>query len=187
MLTLLAAAMSTLSSQFHVMGTSIGRDFYQAVRGQTEPTARTVFIVRVAMLFGIAASVIVAYHIRGDIIARATALFFALCSTIFLPTFLGALFWKRMTTAGAVASMVVGGVVDIGWLLLVKEKEAGAVGLVQMLTGGKTSILAGYPNWPVVDSLVIALPASILTAVIVSLLTKPPAQSHLERCFAKGS
>jgi solute:Na+ symporter, SSS family len=69
------------------------------------------------------------------------------------------------------------------WLLFVKAKEAGAIGLVQKLTGGKTSILADHPNWPVVDPLVVALPISILVAVVVTLMTKPPSQKHLDRCF----
>jgi len=34
-----------------------------------------------------------------------------------------------------------------------------------------------------VDSLVIALPLSALTAIIVSLLTKPEDQKHIDKCF----
>ena len=46
------------------------------------------------------------------------------------------------------------------------------------------SILADYPNWPVVDPLLVALPLSILTAIVVSLLTKPPDAAHVGKCFA---
>ena len=60
---------------------------------------------------------------------------------------------------------------------------AEALGLVQRLTGGKTSILAGKPNWDWVDPLVVALPISILVAIIVSLMTKPPSKEHLDKCF----
>jgi SSS family solute:Na+ symporter len=45
------------------------------------------------------------------------------------------------------------------------------------------SILADYPNWSVVDPLVIALPVSAITAVIVSLITDPPDQEHIAKCF----
>jgi SSS family solute:Na+ symporter len=38
----------------------------------------------------------------------------------------------------------------------------------------------------VVDPLVVALPLSILTAIIVSLLTKPPADAHIQRCFMRS-
>ena len=36
MLTLLSAVMSTLSAQFHVQGTSLGRDIYETIFGKKE-------------------------------------------------------------------------------------------------------------------------------------------------------
>ena len=55
------------------------------------------------------------------------------------------------------------------------SQEAGEqLDIIQKLTDGKTSILADHPNWPVVDPLVVALPISILVAVVVTLMTKPP-------------
>jgi len=79
--------------------------------------------------------------------------------------------------------MVAGFGVTSFWLLFVKAKEAGAIGLVQKFTGGKTSILEGHPNWDVVDPLVVALPISIIVAVVVSFLTKPTSKEHLDKCF----
>ena len=79
--------------------------------------------------------------------------------------------------------MTVGLVVSLFWLLLVKAKEASAIGLVQLVTGGKTSLLADYPNWPSVDPIVVALPAALLTLILVSAFTRPPAAEHLDRCF----
>lgn len=127
---------------------------------------------------------IISYYARGGyIIARATAIFFGLCASAFLPAFIGGLFFKRMTRAGAFAPMIVGFVVTAFWLLLVKESEAGPLGLIQNLTDGQTSLLANYPNWPWVDPIFIALPLSILTALIVSMFTKPLDEKHLQRCF----
>ena len=79
--------------------------------------------------------------------------------------------------------MVTGFVITAFWLLFVKAKEAGAIGLVQYFTEGRTSILADHPNWPVVDPIVVALPISIIVAVIVSLFTKPLGDEHIARCF----
>ncbi|MBN2886580.1 MAG: sodium:solute symporter family protein, partial [Chromatiaceae bacterium] len=90
---------------------------------------------------------------------------------------------RRVTRAGALASMITGASVSLFWLLLVKAKEASAIGLVQWLTGGKPSLLADSPNWPVVDPILIALPASALTLVLVSAFTRAPDAEHLERCF----
>ena len=181
LLTLLAAAMSTLSSQFHALGTSIGRDVYEQVTGRK---GKSVLVTRIGIIIGILIAVTISYTSRGGyIIARATAIFFGLCASAFLPAYLGGLFWKRMTRAGAKWSMVTGFTVSAFWLLLIKAKEAGAIGLVQQLTDGDTSILAAHHNWPVVDPLVIALPISAIVAVVVSLLTKPMDEEHVDYCF----
>ena len=185
LLTLLSAAMSTLSSQFHTLGTAMGRDVYQQISGNHE---RSILITRIAIIIGLIIAVILGNYARGGyIIARATAIFFGLCASAFLPTFIGGLFFKRMTKAGAISSMAVGFIITAFWLLFVKSQEASAIGLVQIVTGDKncTSILAGYPNWPVIDPLLVALPISALTAVIVSLMTKPPSKEHLAKCFNK--
>ncbi len=82
--------------------------------------------------------------------------------------------------------MIAGFAMTTFWLTFVKAQEAQAIGLVKLVApAGKYSILADYPNWPVVDPIVIALPLSAIVAVVVSLLTKPPSREHLERCFGK--
>ncbi len=184
LLTLLAAAMSTLSSQFHTLGTAMGRDVFEQITGQH---GKSIAITRISIIIGLIIAVILGHYTRGGyIIARATAIFFGLCASAFLPTFIGGLFFKRMTKSASIASMIIGFLITAFWLLFVKSAEAGAIGLVQKFAGGKTSILADHPNWPVVDPLVIALPISIIVAIVVSLLTKPPSQEHLEKCFRKG-
>jgi len=182
LLILLAAAMTTLSGQFHTLGTSIGHDVYEQLTGAS---ASRIGVTRIGIILGIVLAVVIAKvgH-DGTLIARATAIFFGLCTSAFLPAYVGGLFWRRMTKAGALASMATGFVVTAFWLLLVKEQEAGDLGLVQLVTGGKRSILAGVHNWPVVDPMVVALPLSILAAVVVTLLTRPPDKAHLDRCFA---
>jgi SSS family solute:Na+ symporter len=187
LLTLLSAAMSTASSQVHTMGTAIGRDVYGRL-GKSQ--AGTVSVTRMGMLLGILAAVLFSFYARGGvkgemIVARATAIFFGLCASTFLAAFVGGLFFKRMTKAGAVASMVTGCLVTVFWLLLVKSKEAGLIGLVQLLTDGQTSILAGKHPWYEVDPLVVALPLAALAAIVVSIFTKPPRKELVDQCFAK--
>lgn len=190
LLTLLAAAMSTISSQFHTAGTAIGRDVIEQLFGSGggSHSGRSLHVVRFGMILGIIIAVTFAFYFRGGyIVARATAIFFSMCAATFLPTFIGGLFFRRMTKAGAIASMVTGTLVSTFWIVLVKAKEAEAIGLVQRLTGGKTSILSDYPNWPVVEPIVVALPLSVLVAVVVSLITRPPGADHVERCFGAGA
>jgi len=145
---------------------------------------RSISATRVGIIIGILLAMTISYYARGGyIIARATAIFFGLCASAFLPAYIGGLFCKRINRAGAIASMVVGFGVTAFWLLFVKAKEAGAIGFVQVVTGGKTSILADSPNWPVVDPLMVALPLAALTAVIVTLATRPMDKAHVDYCF----
>jgi len=181
LLTLLAAAMSTLSSQFHAAGTSIGRDVFDQFVHRRQAG---IGVTRIGIVIGILVAALISYYAReSTMIARATAIFFGLCGSAFLPAFVGGLFFRRVTKAGAIASMVVGFVVTAFWLLLVKAKEASAIGLVQWVTDGKSSILAGHPNWPVVDPIVIALPLSLLAFILVSLISESPDDEHLQKCF----
>lgn len=182
LLTLLAAAMSTLSSQFHAVGTSIGRDVYEQLTGQK---GKGIGVTRIGIIIGILIAVIISYYNQGGsfIIARATAIFFGLCASAFLPAFIGGLFFKGVTRAGAISSMLVGFAMTAFWLLFVKTSEAAALGLVFKVTGGKPSILADSPNWAVVDPLIVALPLSLFVLVIVSVITKKPDDTHLAKCF----
>ena len=181
LLTLLAAAMSTLSSQFHAVGTSIGRDVYEQVTGRH---GASIGVTRIGIVIGIVIAVLISNYARGGyIIARATAIFFGLCASAFLPAFVGGLFFKRVTKAAAIASMIVGFLATAFWLVLVKSAEAKAVGLVQTLTDGKTSILEGHHNWPVVDPLLVALPLSLIVMIVVTLITRRPSDEHLAKAF----
>jgi SSS family solute:Na+ symporter len=187
LLTLLAAAMSTLSSQFHTLGTAAGRDVFEKLfGGKTGGSSnRTIYIVRIAILLGLVLAVAIGYYAKKEqavvsIIARATAIFFGLCASTFLPAFVGGIYSRRMTKAGAIVSMLVGFCVSTFWLAFVKVPECTVIGLV------KKSILATAPNWPVVDPLFIALPLSLLTVVVVSSFTQKSDEAHLDICFSSN-
>ncbi len=181
-MTLLSAAMSTLSSQFHVLGTSAGRDILEQLQGGHRPPS--ILVVRLAIIVGLILAVSISHSVRQEyVIARFTAIFFGLCAATFLPAYIGGLFSRRVTRAGALASMIVGLISSVFWLLLVKTREASAIGLVQWLTNGKTSLLMDVPNWPEVDPVVVALPLSVITLMVVSAFTPKPEASHLQKCF----
>ena len=182
LMTLLSAAMSTLSSQFHTMGTAAGRDIFETLG--MRHSGRSVLITRCGIVVGLIAAIVLGKMVRGNIIALATAIFFGICAAAFLPTFLGALFWKRMTRAGAVASIVVGFLASAFWLVCINAKTAIGLGLCQALFGKPTLLSSSLSaTWAVVDPILVALPVSAIIAVAVSLITKPMPKPHVDYVF----
>ncbi|RLI81188.1 sodium:solute symporter family protein [Archaeoglobales archaeon] len=174
MVTLLAAAMSTLSSQFHTIGSALGRDVFQVIFREDEGrTIRTIKITRIAISIGILFSIALAYILPPGVIARGTAIFFALCASSFLPAYLGGLYWRGATRQGAVSSVVFGFAASLVYLAFIHAKEAKELGISKLIFGKE--VLASFP-WTVIDPLVIVLPASTVIFVLVSLFTRERAK-----------
>lgn len=172
MLALLAAAMSTLSSLFHTMGTSAGYDLWGNIRGRLLP-GRTGETERMRLSFKpsqigtmvmILASVVLAYLMPISIIARATVMFMGLCVSAFLPALTHALYSKRPSTRAAIASLLIGSIAWFLWTVFVHVKESAALGICRALFGVDT--LLPMP-WPVIDPLIVALPVSMATLALV--------------------
>ncbi len=182
MLSLLSAAMSTAAAQFHTMGTAIGYDVYQHGLMKGKSGVSTVHVTKMGIAFTILVAVILAYILPGSIIARATAMFMGLCTSAFLPLYIGALFWKRTTKAGATASLVVGSISSLFWLVFIHAKEAVPLGICQALFG-KETLLTGI--WPLVDPIMIATPLSFLVLIVVSLMTPQFSPEFLKKAFSR--
>jgi len=165
MLVLLSAAMSTLSSLFHTMGTAVGHDLFNRGGDANSSLLKS----QIATIVMICASVLVAYLLPDGIIARATAMFMGLCASALLPPFVMALYSKRPSSLAAKASLVTGAAVWFAWTAFVHVKEAEPLGISQAIFG-KTALLE--MPWVVVDPLVIALPLSTLALLGVWLIEK---------------
>lgn len=183
MLTLLSAAMSTMSSQFHTMGTALGRDVFEQYAHHAHGS-KSIHVTRFAILVGIVVALVLGKYVRGNIIALATAIFMGLCASSFLPLFVLGLFWRRMTKPAAVASLLVGFLTSGLWLLFVNGKTAGGLGLCQAWFGKPNLVPATWSlTWTVVDPIIVALPLSLLTAVVVALVTKPMDKAYVNYVF----
>ena len=177
-LTMLSAAMSTMSSLFHVTGSSVGHDI---VRTVSRSGKASVAITRGGVVFGIIVSVVVAAFLPPNIVARGTAIFFGVSAAAFLPAYAGALYWKRTTTAGAWASIAVGLGASLFGLLFLHNAESAKLGLCKLVFG-RDCLISAHP-WPVVDPFIYSLPLALVTLVVVSLVTKPMDRHFIERCF----
>ena len=179
-LTMLSAAMSTLSSLFHVTGSSIGHDFFRTVANSRHDNLT---MTRISMVFGIVLSIIFAMILPPGIVARGTAIFFGICAAAFLPAYFSALYWKGATRAGVWASVATGVAASVIGLVFLHRKESASIGICQALFG-KSELISAHP-WPFVDPFIYSLPLAAAVLVAVSLLTEKLPVRHLNRCFKK--
>ena len=185
MVTLLAAAMSTLSSQFHTMGTALSRDFYE--KGLEIKSKNTLLLNKLGTSIGIIFAVVVAWLLPkaleggSNIIAIGTSLFFGLCATAFIPMYIGALYSKTVTKTAAIASFLIGSLTSLFWMTFFHTKESAALKICKFIFNKDT--LAANPVIATLDPIVVALPGSFIVIVVVSLMTKKTEEKHLKKCF----
>jgi len=180
LVTLMAAAMSTNSGQFHALGTSLSRDFFEQALLRGRSLAETTVVTRIGIVFGIVATLFLGFVLPQSIVAIATAFFFGLCGATFIPAYLFGLYWRRGTKAGAKASMLCGFVVSLLWMLFFHEQESKALGLCKALFGRDS--LTGLPL-SMIDPQIIALPIGFVVFVVVSLLTAPIREETVRKAF----
>ncbi|HOJ49348.1 MAG TPA: sodium:solute symporter family protein [Spirochaetota bacterium] len=161
MLSLLSAAMSTLSSQFHTMGTAISRDIFERLLGKRLDSNKVIVVNKIGIGVMFVITLVLGYVLPEGYIAAGTAIFFGLCASTFLPSYIGGLYWRRGSKAGAIASMISGSVISIFWLLFVH--------VFTISKWGGKSIIGG--TWSMVDPLLIGLPISTIVYIVVSLFT----------------
>ncbi len=186
LLAMLAAAVSTLGSHFHVGGTSLGRDFYE--RGLGSAGQGEVAITRLGVGVTILVTLIWGLVLPPSIIARATAFFFGLCAAVFLPVYLLGLYWKGMTKAGAVVSMLGGAGASFFLTAFVQVKVSAALGLCRSVFGVDSLVAGSAPGslgalLQYTDPNLIAMPLALVLALVVSLATPRPEADHIELCW----
>jgi SSS family solute:Na+ symporter len=179
LLVLISAALSTLSSQYHIQGTSLGRDIYETLKKKRN--TNSIPLTRVGILIAVVLAFILSLVLPGSVVAQGTALFYGICAAAFLSVYVCALFWKRTTREGAIAGIVSGTTVCLFWLIFVFKNTAEGLGICEFLTG-QTTLISTMP-WSSVDAIIISVPISFIFTIIVSLLTKPVAKEYIEKCY----
>ena len=170
---MLAAAMSTLSGQFHTMGAALGHD----IGGTLLPRYKeSIAINRYGMCITILLSLVLAWgakHLDSTeaIIAKGTIIFFELGICAFLPAYMGALFCKNMPKRAAEAGMIVGTAVWFVWTFFISSMGA-SLGLSKLLTG-KTYLLEGteYTRIAALGSSFPGIGLAVLTIAVVWFVT----------------
>jgi SSS family solute:Na+ symporter len=139
---LLAAIMSTISSQLLVSSSSLTEDFYRLFLRRSASEREAVNIGRVSVALVAGAAMVIAADPQSevlDLVGHAWAGFGA----AFGPLILLALGWKRMTGAGAVAGLVTGAGAVAGWIALGWNASfLGGPGLYEIVPGFAAALLA---------------------------------------------
>ena len=133
----LAAIMSTASSQLLVAASAFANDFYHMVLRKDADQKELVWISRASVLIIASISVFLAFNPDSfilDMVAYAWAGFGA----AFGPAILMSLFWKRATRNGVIAGIITGGVTVLIW------KQFAFLGLYEIVPGFIFSLIAIY-------------------------------------------
>jgi len=112
---ILAAIMSTISSQLLVSSSSLTEDFYKTFMRRKASNKELVFVGRISVVAVALCAIYLAYNRDSsilDLVSNAWAGFGA----AFGPLILFSLFWQRMNLAGAIAGMLVGAGTVLFWI-----------------------------------------------------------------------
>lgn len=112
---ILAAIMSTISSQLLVTSSSLTEDFYHTFLRRSASPQELVFVGRVSVVL-VAVLAVVLAHNRDSSILSLVSNAWAGFGAAFGPVVLLSLFWKRMNLAGALAGMIVGAITVLIWI-----------------------------------------------------------------------
>jgi SSS family solute:Na+ symporter len=139
---LLAAIMSTISSQLLVSSSSLTEDFYRLFLRRTASEREAVNVSRVAVALVAIAACLLASDPNSEVLGLVSNAW-AGFGAAFGPLILLALMWDRMTGAGAVAGLVTGAGVVAGWIALGWNKAfLGGPGLYEIVPGFAAAMIA---------------------------------------------
>ncbi len=111
----LAAIMSTVSSQLLVTSSSLTEDIYKAFLQKQATQRQLVFVGRLCVVL-VACLAITLAHNRDSSILQLVSHAWAGFGAAFGPLILLSLYWPRMTSAGALAGIVVGAATVLLWI-----------------------------------------------------------------------
>jgi len=112
---ILAAIMSTISSQLLVTSSSLTEDFYKTFLHRTASDNQQVLVGRISVFLVSLVAIYLAYD-RDSSILSLVSNAWAGFGAAFGPVVIGSLYWKKMTRNGALAGMITGAVTVLLWI-----------------------------------------------------------------------
>lgn len=165
----LAAIMSSLDSQFICLGSIFTNDIVNHYFGKDRLGDRTVVLLgRVFIVVIVALTYVLSLLIKGASVFRLGVWCFTGFASL-APLVFAALYWKRVTRAGAMASVITAaGVGAVLFALAYGEK--GLIGEHEFTVWGMMPVT-------------INVAAATIALVVVSLMTQPPSNATIDKFF----
>ncbi|MDE2275783.1 MAG: VC_2705 family sodium/solute symporter, partial [Burkholderiales bacterium] len=163
----LAAALSTADGLLLTIANALTHDIgYRLIAPRATAAARVVASKVMLMVAALLAALVASLDITD--ILRFVSAAFSLAAAAFFPALVMGVFWRRANRAGAVAAMLVGPGLCLGYMGANLPALRVAFGITQPMARcqwfGVDAVAAG----------IFAVPAGLLALVVVSLLTAPP-------------
>jgi Na+(H+)/acetate symporter ActP len=130
---------------------------------------RGVRAFQAAAVVAVAVPLFLAVSAEGVGVARAVGLAFAVAASTFCPLLVLGIWWRRLTSAGAITGMLVGGTLS------------GAAVIVTLLDATP----AGAAGAVVAQPAAVTVPAAFVTMVLVSLATRSRMPAHVARTMVR--
>lgn len=167
LLSLVCAAISTISALLHTIGAAGGYDLYTLYRnkkGAMNGDSQNINLNRICIVIIMVLMVVYCYLMPKDIIAKATSVFMGMTAAALLPAYFHAMYSKNPNRKAAIASISAGTVSYLFFALFINSGTSIFLPICKMLTGN--SVLFPGSTIASVDPLVISLPLSIVVMAI---------------------
>lgn len=145
---ILAAIMSTISSQLLVTSSSLTEDFYKLIRGESKAKTHEkefVMIGRLSVLLVAIIAIWIAWS-PNDTILNLVGNAWAGFGAAFSPLVIFSLYWKGLSHAGALSGMITGAIVVIVWIAWIKPLASinEIFGMYEIIPGFLASVIVTY-------------------------------------------
>ncbi|MDR6225340.1 sodium:solute symporter family protein [Desmospora profundinema] len=153
----MAAALSTAGGLLIAISSSFAHDIYSRLINPQASDKKKLLVARITIALATVVAGVVALNPPG-VITQIVAWAFSLAAGTFFPVLFLGVWWKRANAKGAIAGMLTGLGVTLGYILLSTNFDFSLFGIQDTGAG------------------VFGLPISLLVTYLVSILTAPPSQ-----------
>jgi cation/acetate symporter len=159
-----ATILAVVAGLVMATASAASHDIYAVARGKAKRSEKEELLVfRLATVVMAIVSVSLAFAFQHENVAFLTALAFGVAASANFPVLILILYWKRLTTAGALAGGLTGLITSVGLITV------GPSVWVKVLHHSAPLFPSDYPA-------LLTAPLAFVAAIVVSLATKPRAQ-----------